>query len=191
MDLSDVKLVDMRKSELDTSKIDKAKAELSKLKKAKASAEKLQLAEEKLKTAELEHKRRVNNKDYRFKEKVYIDPREFIRDPDLKFTWGTYIRDGKVITELKHDGWDFVTEETPVWAEGATIDEEGHYRFDDAVLMQIPLQTYVDQIRARQAKEKRGMESVDTKFKSAVDKYGGHGFGGKLEEGQDIEDLIS
>jgi len=189
MNLSDVKVVDLKKSVFDTSEIDAANKRKALLVKQKASQAKLDEVEKQLIRATEDHQKRMDEQRYRFSEKVLIDKRFFSQDPDFKLKWGSFIRDGEDLEGLRMDGWDFVTPEDQLWPEGARL-VDGQYRFKDMVLLKLPLNSYIEKKKQLRDKQNRKLQAVDTKFKSEVKKTGSVGFGGPMGENDDITDFL-
>ena len=120
-----------------------------------------------------EKKSKPDQDEYVFKKKVTIDPRGIVRNPDYKIKWGSLIRDGQDLSQMRFAfGYDFVTPEDKIWPEGVKRNSDGHYQFGDAVLMKCPLRTYIEKIKEdRQAVENQ-LASGRARFKDATKEAG-------------------
>ena len=120
-----------------------------------------------------EKKSKPDQDEYVFKKKVVIDPRGIVRNPDYKIKWGSLIRGGQDLSQMRFAfGYDFVTPEDKIWPEGVKRNSDGHYQFGDAVLMKCPLRTYIEKIKEdRQAVENQ-LASGRARFKDATKEAG-------------------
>lgn len=84
-----------------------------------------------------------------FKKKVYIDYQGVkSARPLYRFSWCTNTPFAIVDWQQKWSGTDFVSVNDDYWPESGTVDANGHYVYGpDAILMKIPIESYLKQRR--------------------------------------------
>lgn len=187
MQLRDIKLVDLRRSKLDTGELDATiskrgviEEKLEKLKEPKTEVAKAKYLEKQAKLSkelqeargEVEAIEKQCKEDkkagkYVFKNKVYISWRDPATRPPHYVKWN---RNTPYDVEGWKVKWNYseVTIEDPYWPEGVKPNEEGHYVYrTDMILMKCPLENYVEKrkkeiMRSEMASRAKLKEFEDT-----------------------------
>lgn len=182
MFLSEIKIIDLKRSKFDTSEMDLLEANLKTFKgktetlktaelKKRAEVEVVAIEEriKKLKGKEQADRRKGK---YKFEKKVYTD--KLMADTTggldfgYKFKWGR--DDPKAISTWKiRDGFELVTVKDPYLPEEPTaLDAEGKFVFGDAVLMKISLRKYAEKQMRSQAKADKAVASRLKEFETTL-----------------------
>ena len=105
-----------------------------------------------------------------FKKKVYIDYQGVkAARPLFRFAWCTNNPYAVVDWQQKWPGADFVGVNDDYWPESGAVDANGHYFYPpDAILMKIPIDSYLKQRKLEIEKSERGPKAI---AKSLHDEY--------------------
>ena len=182
MFLSEIKIIDLKRSEFDTGEMDLLEANLQKFKgkaknlktvesKKKAEVEAVAV-EERIEKLKAKEKKERAKGQYKFKKKAYTDkPMADTAgglDFGYKFKWGRNTE--KDISTWKiRDGFELVTAKDPYLPEEPTaLDAEGKFIFGDAVLMKITLRKYAEKQMRSQAKSDREVAGKLKEFEATL-----------------------
>lgn len=184
MFLSEIKILDLKRSELDTGEMDLLEANLQKFKgktktlktaesKKKAEVE-VVATEERIKKLKEKEKADRKKGSYKFKKKVYTDKQMADTTGGLdfgyKFKWNR--DDARAIADwrIKY-GFELVTVKDPYLPEGVPPDGEGKFVFKipgDSVLMKITLRKYAEKQERARAKSDRAVAGKLKEFQAAL-----------------------
>ena len=110
---------------------------------------------------------------YVFVKKAYIT---YTKDdairPPWKFGWNIQQEYAYQDWKNKWPGTEFVTGKDEYWPEGAILGSDGLWHFKDAVLMKIPLLTYIQQRRKEIEKSEKTPSRILDAFKQETKSYG-------------------
>ena len=96
-----------------------------------------------------------------FKKKAYIDYHGVkSARPLFRFAWCYNSPYGVVDWQQKWPGTTFVTTEDDYWPETGTVDANGHYVYQDVVLMKIPIHVYLDKRRSEIQQSERAPDAL-------------------------------
>lgn len=113
------------------------------------------------------------NGKYVFTKKAYIS---YTKDdairPPWKFSWNHDAPYAFQDWANKWPGTEFVTKKDEYYPEGAVNKADGHWYFKDAVLMKIPLLTYIQQRRKEIAASEKAPQRILDAVKAEYRSYG-------------------
>jgi hypothetical protein len=123
-----------------------------------------------LKASELDKSSDRQSGKFIFKKKVYIDYHGIkSARPLFRFAWCTNNPGAVVDWQQKWPGTEFVSVNDDYWPEGVAPDANGHYvRLPDAILMKIPIHTYLEQRKREIERSERAPKAV---MQSLHDEY--------------------
>jgi hypothetical protein len=112
----------------------------------------------------------TQNGVYRFKKEV-IAERGITRNPNWKHKWGSKLPAKRFTQNWEAAyGAEKVGVNPYIFPKGAVLDENGHWVYGDAILMRIPLETYVDKIKRDKQLSEDEIASIGRKFQRGVGK---------------------
>jgi hypothetical protein len=107
-----------------------------------------------------------------FKVKHYIVPGDRENIPEHQTKWVN--QDPKMISQMKYAyGYTFVTEDDPYTPEGAVdVDENGHYKFMDTVLMFTPMNNHLERRMGEVKRSERSTKAPREQFEQMAREKG-------------------